>query len=174
MREIRGKRSHTSLRLALVVSENNEFISQRLVEGALHACLVYGIPEENLVVTWVPGTFELALVAKKLATTKQADAILCLGAEIGNETDPGIAAGIQQASMETGLPILFGILAAETNEQALALTGKKNKNKGFEMVEAALEMVSIYQQIENAPTKRKQSPMLSPSLSIQTSSVGKV
>lgn len=144
-----------SFRFALVVSRFNVFITQRLLEGAIDVLKRHKVKEEDLCVTWVPGAFEIPLVAKKLASTGKFDAVICLGAIIRGATPhfEYVAAeaskGIAQVMLETGIPVIFGILTTDTIEQAIERAGTKAGNKGAEAAFTALEVVSLLRRISN-------------------------
>lgn len=139
-------------RIGIVVSRFNEDITQSLLQGAYKAAAQNGILEEELDVIWVPGAFELPLVAKKMAQTRKYDAILCLGAVLQGETKhfdvvcSGAAIGVTQAALDTGIPILFGVLTCN-RAQALARTSPQ-RNKGYDTFMAALDMIDVCSQIE--------------------------
>ena len=131
----------------------NEIITNKLLGGAIDAFKRHGGDENNIDVAWVPGSFEIPLVAKKMAESKKYDAIICLGAVIrgatahfemvANETTKGIAA----AGLQTGVPIIFGVLTTDNIEQAVERAGSKAGNKGFEAATTAIEMVNLLKQI---------------------------
>jgi 6,7-dimethyl-8-ribityllumazine synthase len=143
------------LKIGIVVSRFNVFITQRLLEGALDVLRRHRVPEKNVYVAWVPGAFEIPLVAKKLAQTGKFDAILCLGAIIRGATPhfEYVAAetskGIAQVMLETGIPIIFGILTTDTIEQAIERAGTKAGNKGAEAALSALEVANLLKKIAN-------------------------
>jgi 6,7-dimethyl-8-ribityllumazine synthase len=151
--EVRGTFDARGRRFAVVASSFNELVVGKLVEGALACFRAHGISEDDLVVAWVPGAFELPLVAQKLAETELYDAVVCLGAVIRGETPhfeyvAGQAAqGIQQVSLESGLPVAFGVLTTDTIEQALDRAGGKHGNKGWDAAMAAMQMASVLDQI---------------------------
>ena len=136
-------------RLAIAVSQFNESITDRLLEGARAALLQSGVPEGNITVHRVPGAFELPLACKWLAESGVYDAVVALGAVIRGQTPhfdyicSQAAHGIQQASLETGVPVIFGVLTCETREQAIARAGGQAGNKGAEAAMAALEMATL-------------------------------
>lgn len=140
-------------KFGIVVSRFNVFITQRLLEGALDVFRRHRVSEENICIVWVPGAFEIPLVAKKLAETKNFDAIVCLGAIIRGATPhfEYVAAeaskGIAQVMLETGIPIIFGILTTDTLEQAIERAGTKAGNKGAEAALTALEMVNLLKKL---------------------------
>jgi 6,7-dimethyl-8-ribityllumazine synthase len=147
--EIRSSFDARGRRFAIVASNFNEVVVGKLVDGALDCFRAHGIAEDDLLVAWVPGAFELPLVAKKLAESEQYDAVVCLGAVVRGETAHfehvagQAASGIQQAALETGIPIAFGVLATETLEQALDRAGGKHGNKGWDAAMAAMQMASV-------------------------------
>ena len=153
MNEVRGTFDARGRRFAVVASSFNELVVGKLVEGALACFRAHGISEDDLVVAWVPGAFELPLVAQKLAKSELYDAVVCLGAVIRGETPhfeyvAGQAAqGIQQVSLESGLPVAFGVLTTDTIEQALDRAGGKHGNKGWDAAMAAMQMASVLDQI---------------------------
>ena len=138
------------LRIAVVASRFNETISRRLAEGAVDCLRRHGVPEEYLSVTWVPGAFELPAAAKRLASSGEVDAIVCVGAVIRGDTAhfdfvAGHAMnGIGAASLETGIPITAGVLTTEDVQQAEDRAGGKMGNKGFEAALAAIEMANLF------------------------------
>jgi 6,7-dimethyl-8-ribityllumazine synthase len=143
MRTLEGKLIADGLKFALVVSRFNSFITERLLEGALDCLRRKGVAEENLTLVRVPGAWEIPLVAKRLAQSRAADAVICLGAVIRAEVSKGIAL----VSLESGVPIAFGILTTDTLEQAIERAGSKAGNKGFAAAEAAIEMVNLLKEL---------------------------
>ncbi|WP_278468499.1 6,7-dimethyl-8-ribityllumazine synthase [Gimesia maris] len=139
---------------AIVVSRWNELITRRLLEGALETFRRHGGSEKNITVLWVPGSFELPLVADRLAKSGKYQAVCCLGAVIQGSTmhhdyiNHQVAAGIMRSSQESGVPVLFGVLTCETMEQAMDRAGGKVGNKGGEAALAAIEMVNLLQSID--------------------------
>jgi len=137
------------LRVAIVASRFNETISKRLVEGALHALTQHGVADEDVSLAWVPGAFELPVVARRVASSGDVDAVIALGAVIRGETAhfeyvAGPAAtGVANASLETGVPIALGVLTTETTEQAAERAGGKMGNKGYEAGVTAIEMANL-------------------------------
>ncbi|MFK7779271.1 MAG: 6,7-dimethyl-8-ribityllumazine synthase [Gimesia sp.] len=144
--------------IAIVVSRWNELITRKLLDGALETFRRHGGLEENVTVTWVPGSFELPLVADRLAKSGRHEAVCCLGAVIQGSTmhhdyiNHQVAAGIMRSSQESGVPVLFGVLTCETMEQALDRAGGKVGNKGSEAVLAAIEMVNLLKSIDQKKT----------------------
>ncbi|HEY42000.1 MAG TPA: 6,7-dimethyl-8-ribityllumazine synthase [Dehalococcoidia bacterium] len=137
------------LKFGMVASRFNEFITRKLLEGAQDALLRHGVNEGDIDIAWVPGSFEIPLVAQKLAQTKRYDAVICLGAVIRGATPhfeyiaAEVTKGIARASLETGLPITYGIITADTLEQAIERAGTKAGNKGFDAAVDAIEMVNL-------------------------------
>ena len=149
MRTIEGKLIAEGLKFALVVSRFNSFITERLLEGALDCLRRQGVAEDDLMVARVPGAWEIPVVVKRLAQAKAYDAVICLGAVIRGSTPhfdyvaAEVSKGIAQVSLESGMPISFGILTTDTLEQAIERAGSKAGNKGFAAAEAAIEMVNL-------------------------------
>ncbi len=141
------------LKFGLVLSRFNEFITKKLLEGAEDALLRHGVSQENIDVTWVPGSFEIPLFAKKLAETKRYDAIICLGAVIRGGTPhheyiaTEVTKGIAKVGLEFGLPVAYGIITADTLEQAIERAGTKEGNKGFQAAMSAIEMANLSKEI---------------------------
>jgi 6,7-dimethyl-8-ribityllumazine synthase len=141
------------LKFGLVASRFNEFITKKLVEGAQDALLRHGVSEEDIDIAWVPGTFEIPLVAKKLALTKRYDAVICLGAVIRGGTPHAeyiaaeVTKGIAKVGLDTGLPVIYGVITADTLEQAIERAGTKRGNKGFEAAVSAIEMANLSRSI---------------------------
>ncbi len=141
------------LKFGLVISRFNEFITGKLLEGAQDALLRHGVNQEDIETAWVPGSFEIPLVAKKLAQTKQYDAVICLGAVIRGGTPhfeyiaAEVTKGVANVGLETGLPIIYGVITADTLEQAIERAGTKMGNKGFEAAENAIEMANLIKSI---------------------------
>ena len=153
MNIIEGKLIAEGHKIAIVAGRFNEIITNKLLGGAVDAFKRHGGDEKDIDLAWVPGAFEIPLVAKKLAESKKYDAVVCLGAVIrgatphfdmvANETTKGIAA----AGLQTGVPIIFGVLTTDNIEQAVERAGSKAGNKGFEAVTTAIEMVNLMKQI---------------------------
>ena len=137
------------LKFGLVISRFNEFITRKLLEGAQDALLRHGVNQEDIDTAWVPGSFEIPLVAKKLAQTKQYDAVICLGAVIRGGTPhfeyiaAEVAKGIASVGLETGLPVIYGIITSDTLEQAIERSGTKEGNAGFKAAMNAIEMANL-------------------------------
>jgi 6,7-dimethyl-8-ribityllumazine synthase len=137
------------LKFGLVVSRFNEFFTKKLLEGAQDALLRHGVNEEDVEVTWVPGSFEVPLIALKLAQTKKYDAVICLAAVVRGDTPhfeyiaAEVTKGIARVGLETGLPIINGVITTDTLEQAVERAGTKAGNKGFEAAVNAIEMANL-------------------------------
>jgi len=150
---IEGKLSAEGFRFAIIVSRFNDFICSRLLEGATDALNRHGALDENVFLVKVPGTFEMPLVAKKLAKGGQYDAVICLGAVIRGATPhfeyvaAEVSKGIANVSLETGIPVCFGVLTTENLEQAIERAGSKSGNKGYEAAMAAIEMVNLFKEL---------------------------
>ncbi|MGI5835030.1 MAG: 6,7-dimethyl-8-ribityllumazine synthase [Chloroflexota bacterium] len=144
------------LRFALVVSRFNEFISSKLLGGAKDALIRHGVVEENIDLAWVPGAFEIPLVAKRMAQTGSYAGVICLGAVIRGATPhfdyvaAEVAKGIAHAGMETGVPVIFGVITADNLEQAIERAGTKAGNKGFDAAVTAIEMANLLNGINAA------------------------
>ncbi len=154
-REVEGQLSAEGLEFTIVVSRFNDFITARLLEGALGALRRHGASDEQVTVYWVPGSFEIPLLAKKLVDSGNVgDAMICLGTlirgatphfdYIAAETTKGIAA----TAMAGGVPVTFGVLTTDTIEQAIERAGTKSGNKGWEAAVAAIEMANLYRRLE--------------------------
>ena len=136
-------------RFALVAARFNHLIVEQLVQGALDGLKRHGVGDDAIDVVWVPGSFEIPLVAQRLAVSRRYAAVLCLGAVIRGDTDHydhvagGAAHGVAQAALATGVPVIFGILTCDTLEQAINRAGAKAGNKGFEAALTAVEMVNL-------------------------------
>ena len=141
------------LKFGLVVSRFNEFITKKLLEGAQDALLRHDVSREDIDIAWVPGSFEIPLVAGKLAQTKRYDAVICLGAVIRGGTPhfeyiaAEVAKGIAKVGLETGLPITYGVITADTLEQAIERAGTKAGNRGFDAAVNAIEMANLLKSI---------------------------
>ncbi|MFC1897122.1 6,7-dimethyl-8-ribityllumazine synthase [Chloroflexota bacterium] len=137
------------LKFGLVISRFNEFITKKMLEGAQDALLRHGVNQEDIETAWVPGSFEIPLIAKKLAQTKRYDAIICLGAVVRGGTPhfeyiaTEVTKGIASVGLETGLPVTYGIITADTLEEAIERAGTKMGNKGFDAAVDAIEMANL-------------------------------
>ena len=148
-----GKLNATGMKMALVVARFNDFITDKLLGGAMDALIRSGAKEEDLTVVKVPGAFEIPLAAKKAAASGNYDGVICLGAVIRGSTPhfdyvaSEAAKGIAQASLETGQVISFGVLTTDTLEQAIERAGSKAGNKGWAAAMSAIEMVDLLRQV---------------------------
>ena len=153
MNIIQGKLTGKGVTVAIVVSRFNEFICSRLLDGALDCLRRHDLAEKDITVVWTPGAFELPMVAKKLAASGKFGAVICLGAVIRGSTPhfDYVAAeaskGVAQAGLDTGVPVVFGILTCDSLEQAIERAGTKSGNKGFAAAMAAIELVDLYQKL---------------------------
>ena len=142
-------------RFAIVVSRFNEFINKKLLEGAIDCLVRHGAEEANIDVVWVPGAFELPLVALKTAQRNQYDALICLGTVIRGATPhfeyvaSEVSKGVASVSLQVGLPVVFGVLTTDTIEQAIERAGTKSGNKGWEAGLTAIEMVNLLSAIKS-------------------------
>jgi len=156
MKEIHGHLDATGLSLGIVVSRFNDFITKRLLEGALDCWTRHGGDESRITVAWVPGAFELPLAAKLLAATGTCNAIICLGAVIRGNTPhfDFVAAeaskGIAKVALDAACPVIYGVLTTDTVEQAIERAGTKSGNRGWNAALAAIEMARLEMQIVNA------------------------
>ena len=141
------------LKFGLVVSRFNEFFSRKLLEGAIDALLRHGVSEEDIEIAWTPGSFEIPLIAQKLAQTKKYDGIICLGAVIRGSTPhfdhiaAEVTKGIASVNLATGVPVIYGVITTDTLEQAVERSGTKAGNKGFDAAVSAIEMANLVKSI---------------------------
>ncbi len=148
-----GQLVGAGLRFALVVARFNEFISRKLLEGARDALGRHGVADDDVVVAWVPGAFEIPLVARCMAESGQYDAVICLGAVIRGSTPhfdyvaAEVSKGIAAVGLQTGVPVLFGVLTTDTIEQAIERAGTKAGNKGFDAALGAIEMADLMRKL---------------------------
>ena len=147
---IEGKLDAKGLRVGLLVSRFNSFISDRLVEGAIDALLRHGAEKDDINLVRVPGAYEIPSAAKKMAESGRYDAIVCLGAVIRGATphfdyvSAEVSKGVATVSLDSGIPVAFGVLTTDTIEQAIERAGSKAGNKGFDAAMAAVEMANLY------------------------------
>lgn len=140
-------------RFAIVASRFNELIGKKLLEGAMDCLLRHNGTQENISVVWVPGAFEIPIVAKKLAKTKKFDAVICLGAVIRGNTPhfdyiaAEVSKGIAAISLELEVPVIFGVLTTDTIEQAVERAGTKNGNRGWDAALSAIEMADLLKKL---------------------------
>ena len=153
-RVVEGKLTAQGLSFGIVASRFNDFITARLLDGALDALRRHGVEEEKITVVRVPGSFEIPLLAKRMAASRQYDAIICLGTVIRGATPHfdyiagEVAKGIAMASLETGVPIAFGVLTTDSIEQAVERAGTKAGNKGFDAACSAIEMANLLRELK--------------------------
>ena len=159
MRTIEGEHAAEGLSFGLVVSRFNEFVTSRLLAGAMEILTKAGVDEDDVVVVRVPGAFELPLVVRRLAKTGKFDAIICLGAVIRGETphfeyiSAEVSRGIARASCEFDLPVIFGVLTTDTPQQALERAGELERNRGADAARTAIEMANLLSQLDGKPPK---------------------
>jgi len=155
---IEGFMTSTSGRYAVVISRFNDLVTKRLLEGTVDTLRRHGVTEDRITAVWVPGAFEIPIVADRLAASKNFAAVICLGAVIQGSTshheyiNSQVASGLMQAGLKYGLPVTFGVLTCESLEQALERAGGKAGNKGVEAALAALETVNVLEKIADGST----------------------
>ena len=148
-----GKLIGSGIKVGIVVARFNEFICSRLLGGAYDALKRHGVADDDITTAWVPGSFEIPLIAQKMAESGKYDAVICLGAVIRGATSHydlvcnEAAKGIAQASLKTGVPVLFGVITTENIEQAIERAGTKAGNKGFDVATSAIEMVNLIKEL---------------------------
>ena len=153
MKVIEGVYSGEGLKIGIIASRFNEFITSKLVSGAEDCLKRHGVADDDMSVAWVPGAFEIPVIAKKMAASGKYDAVICVGAVIRGATSHydyvcnEVSKGIAAVSLETGIPVLFGILTTDTIEQAIERAGTKAGNKGTDCAMSALEMVNLIKNI---------------------------
>ncbi len=153
MKTFEGKLIAEGLRFGIIVGRFNEFIGGKLLSGALDAISRHGGSEDDVDLVWVPGAFEIPVIAKKMAKSGKYDAIICLGAVIRGATPHfdmvagEVTKGIALVGLETGLPVIFGVLTTDSIEQAIERAGTKSGNKGFDAAVTAIEMANLLKQI---------------------------
>ena len=141
-------------KIALVASRFNEFITSKLISGAVDGLKRHGVADSDISLAWVPGAFEIPIIAKNLALSKKYDAVICLGAVIRGTTThydyvcSEVSKGIAHIALETDVPVLFGVLTTENIEQAIERAGTKAGNKGYDCALSAIEMVNVIREIE--------------------------
>ncbi|MCT4563719.1 MAG: 6,7-dimethyl-8-ribityllumazine synthase [Maledivibacter sp.] len=149
MKIYEGKLISKDQKFGIIVGRFNEFIGSKLLSGALDGLKRHGVSEDDIELTWVPGAFEIPLVAKKMALTKKYDGVICLGAVIRGATphfdyvSNEVTKGVASVSLDTGVPIIFGVLTTDTIEQAIERAGTKAGNKGYEAAVTAIEMANL-------------------------------
>lgn len=154
MRTIEGKLVSKSIRVGIVAARFNEFITSKLLGGARDGLLRHDVRDEDIDLAWVPGAFEIPLIASKMAKSGKYDAVICLGAVIRGATSHydyvcnEVSKGIATVSLESGIPVLFGVLTTENIEQAIERAGTKAGNKGYDCALSAIEMVNLIHELE--------------------------
>ncbi len=156
MQTIEGLLVGRNRKFAIVVARFNEFITGKLLDGAIDGLVRHEVDHDDITVAWVPGSWEIPLIAQRLAASKKYDGVICLGAVIRGSTAhfdyvaAEVSKGIASGSMETGVPITFGVLTTDTIEQAIERAGTKAGNKGFEAAVTAIEMANLVGEIDTA------------------------
>ena len=149
-----GKMLAKGLKFGIVISRFNEFISQKLLDGAMDTLLRHDADEEKIEVVWVPGSFEIPYAASKLANSRKYDAVICLGAVIRGDTPhfdyiaAEVTKGIALTGMKTGIPTIYGVITTDTLEQAIERAGTKAGNKGADAANSAIEMANLFKQLK--------------------------
>lgn len=149
MRILEGKVVAEGIKIGIVAARFNEFIVSKLVGGAQDACVRHGVKDEDIDLAWVPGAFEIPLVAQKMAASGKYDAVICLGAVIRGATSHydyvcnEVSKGVATVGLNSGIPVLFGVVTTENIEQAIERAGTKAGNKGYDCALSALEMVNL-------------------------------
>lgn len=152
---IEGLLSGKGLHIGIVVSRFNEFIGGKLLDGAIDALVRHEVEAGSVTVVWAPGSYEIPLVAKRLAASREYHAVICLGAVIRGATPhfeyvaSEVAKGIAAVNLETGVPVIFGVLTTDTIEQAIERAGTKSGNKGFEAAMTSIEMANLMSELEH-------------------------
>lgn len=153
MKIYEGKLVSQDIKVGIVVARFNEFITSKLLGGAIDGLKRENVKEDDIEVAWVPGAFEIPLIAKKMADSKKYDAVICLGAVIRGATShydyvcAEVSKGVAQVSLSSEVPVMFGVLTTDTIEQAVERAGTKAGNKGFECAQGAIEMVNLIREM---------------------------
>ena len=154
MKTLEGKLVSRDIKVGIVAARFNEFITSKLLSGAMDGLIRHEVAQEDVEVAWVPGAFEIPLIAQKMAESGKYDAVICLGAVIRGATSHydlvcnEAAKGVAQVGLKTGVPVLFGVVTTDTIEQAIERSGTKAGNKGYDCATSAIEMVNLIRQIE--------------------------
>ncbi|MCD4746518.1 MAG: 6,7-dimethyl-8-ribityllumazine synthase [Bacteroidales bacterium] len=154
MKIFEGKLDASEIKFGIIVGRFNEFISSKLLSGALDALKRHGTDENNIEIAWAPGSFEIPVIAKKMAKSDNYDAIICLGAVIKGATPHfdyvanEVSKGIAHVSLKTEIPVIYGILTTDSIEQAIERAGTKAGNKGYDAAVSAIEMVNLFKEIQ--------------------------
>ncbi|MCR5837366.1 MAG: 6,7-dimethyl-8-ribityllumazine synthase [Lachnospiraceae bacterium] len=155
MRVLEGNVVASDIKVGIVAARFNEFIVSKLIGGAKDALIRHGLSDEDIDLAWVPGAFEIPMIAKKMAQSGKYDAIVCVGAVIKGSTShydfvcAEVSKGIAQVGMETGVPTMFGVITTDNIEQAIERAGTKAGNKGYDAACGAIEMVNLIKSINN-------------------------
>ena len=155
MNVLEGKLVAEGMKIGIVCARFNEFITSKLLGGAMDALVRHGVADSDVDVAWVPGAFEIPLAAQKMAATGKYDAILCLGAVIKGSTShydyvcAEVSKGIATVSLNSNIPVMFGVLTTDSIEQAIERAGTKAGNKGFDVAVSAIEMCNVIKTLEN-------------------------
>ena len=154
MKTFEGNLVAQNMKVALVAARFNEFITSKLIGGAMDGLTRHGVQEEDISLAWVPGAFEIPLIASKMAASGKYDAVICLGAVIRGSTShydyvcAEVSKGIAQVSLQSQVPVLFGVLTTDTIEQAIERAGTKAGNKGYDCAAGAIEMVNLIHELD--------------------------
>lgn len=154
MNKFEGKLVSNGVKIGIVAARFNEFITGKLLSGAIDGLIRHNVKEEEVDVAWVPGAFEIPLIASKMAKSGRYDAVICLGAVIRGSTTHydyvcnEVSKGVAHISLETGIPVIFGVLTTENIEQAIERAGTKAGNKGYDCALSAIEMINLINAIE--------------------------
>lgn len=156
MKTLEGKLVAKEIKIGIVAARFNEFITAKLLSGAMDGLVRHEVKEEDIQVAWVPGAFEIPLIASKMAKSGKYDAVICLGAVIRGSTShydyvcSEVSKGIASVSLTSDIPVMFGVLTTENIEQAIERAGTKAGNKGYDCALGAIEMVNLIREIEQA------------------------
>ena len=154
IRVLEGDFSGKGLKIGIVASRFNEFITNKLVQGALDCLARHGVVQTDIAVAWVPGSFEIPLVAKRLAASKNYDAVICLGTVIRGQTPhfdyiaAEVSKGVAKVALDSDIPVIFGVLTTDNIEQAVERAGTKAGNKGYSAAMAAVEMANLMEAVD--------------------------
>ena len=154
MKKFEGKLVSNGVKIGIVAARFNEFITGKLLSGAIDGLIRHNVKEEEVDVAWVPGAFEIPLIAGKMAKSGRSDAVICLGAVIRGSTTHydyvcnEVSKGVAHISLDTGIPVIFGVLTTENIEQAIERAGTKAGNKGYDCALSAIEMINLINAIE--------------------------
>jgi len=153
MKTFEGRLVAEGLKVGIIVARFNEFIGSKLLSGAIDGLVRHGMNEDDIEIAWVPGAFEIPVVAQKMAQSKKYDAIICLGAVIKGSTShydyvcAEVSKGVASVSLQYGLPVMFGVLTTDNIEQAIERAGTKAGNKGYDCALSAIEMANLFRQM---------------------------